>query len=617
STVDMCPSALDAATSRPVALAVALGRAGLGDAERRVAAADAVRAVEVVAASARCEAHSARREASRERERRREIADELSRATRARVRAETATRALRCELECQRAAGAGAGARLDVQGGMADGADDAANDEGNQMSSGAVSVEDEDELEDGSSPSSPSPSSPSSSSPSLAAPAITLAAFTIDDERVGGERASHNGRDRRVRVPEVNSAHWRHFAAAESELDASTTHRIATLISMELAKASVVEDGEDASKRIREFFYKHHGSRSLGEIHHKMFARGLHAQSNAGSAWAQTFSRLREMDQVEIDFALRSIRFTQFVIVESTASCEPVLGVDEAVRAFAFTLAPVIGDAQPPASELESLRRSSTHSDGISLIPLAQVIEHVVAVVTRARDAARKSFRDTFAERHPHGLLSHHSAIVSALAESLRKAGPFAQSLIGSAEELSATLDRAAVEIARGDASFVTRERFAEVAWREMERHRSHPITSAPLRPSKGKPTSNALPIETTTSFAVVTCAWSSVAVVLDRWLSERPVDGERPHSMSPHPTPSIPFAQSTDADKRRIVRRHVERVSKLRRTAEYAVRAASARLKSRRPDAHDDVTRAWRTYAACACAFDAAVVAHARALGA
>lgn len=598
-------SAAAAARARAMVAALRLGQSA-GDDARRAAVEDATRAVDLVATSALGDVRVALVEASRERARARELAEELVRETRRRVLAETAARALRCALECERASAATS--REDVARERQRAVREA-RDSVDGVDADAVRARDAD-AEDAAARGSPREASSES---------VSAAATGRRDDDDARDDAVRIGRDRRVTEVEARDSEWTAFVDAAGESDAATTHRTATLIMIELANAGA--RGSDFARCAREFFYKRHGSRALGEFHRGLFARSL-ARLDSSSAWARAFTRVHDAGDVDVEHALGLIRFTQFVLVESPEpECAPEIGVEEAIRALGVALAP-LGESSPASAELEIIRRSATHRDGVSRVRLARVIESALNAHSRARDCARAAFETTFAERYPQGVLAHHVALTKVLFESVQSAGALARWMLGDTD-VSATLDRCAVEIARSASSetVVERELFAAVAWRELERHRAQRSANtrreAPLRFAQADRPS--ISLECTTSLALVGHAWSVVSGVVDRWLAKWTVDAAADASSATAAraasnSPSIPIAQSTDANKRRTVRRHVDRVAKLRRVADYAARAAAALAKSLRPDVADDVRRAWSACAACACALEAAALAQRRA---
>ena len=112
------------------------------------------------------------------------------------------------------------------------------------------------------------------------------------------------GRDRRADDDDAR------IFADTAALDSPTTHRLATLIAIELALS--YESSMDVSRRVREFFYKRHGSRTLGDKHHQMFTTAL-ATINAQSEWVQTFTRIQRARRVrtrasDVDHPIRTAR---------------------------------------------------------------------------------------------------------------------------------------------------------------------------------------------------------------------------------------------------------------------------------------------------------------------
>jgi|TARA_B110000003_G_scaffold134625_1_gene136608 hypothetical protein len=620
----MSRSVLDAATTRAVAKVAALRAANGDDEERRAAVEDALRAVDLVVSSAKEEVKSAMRSVKRERARAKELREELARETRRSVKAETDARELRCDLECARTAST----CVDVDGasritasddsnglGHTDDDDDSRVRRASQSSSECASASPRTERE----------LSEVASSLGDADVVASLPVFVTDLNREcgGGETGTAvAGRDRHVDDDDA-----RFFADTEA-LDSPTTHRLATLIAIELALS--YDSSMDVSHRVREFFYKRHGSRTLGDKHHQMFTKAL-ATINAQSEWVQTFTRFKELDAFELERVMSTIRFTQHVLIESPQTA-PILGVEEATRSLAHLLAPVLGEAAPSTEDVDVIRRSATHRNGISRVSFALVIERGLVGIVRARTFAREAIAATFAKRHPYGTLAHHPALVKTLSEAFKSAGAIARAMLNDDD----MIDRVAADIARRDAStqdFVTLECFVHVASRELERSGVSKASDVvtPLRPHTGpsppKVASNS--IRLVSSLALVAHAWSMAAAVVDRWLQKCAADARRPPaptavhrtapsiatgaSRAPNP-PNPPLPQPIDASKRRLIKRHVGRLAKLRATADFAVRAAQS--LARRADATSDVDRAWQTYASTVCAFEAAFLARRRSLG-
>ena len=620
----MARSVLDAATTRAVAKVAALRAANGDDEERRAAVEDALRAVDLVVSSAKEEVNSAMRSVKRERARAKELREELARETRRSVKAETDARELRCDLECARMASTCvdvAGASRSPTTGDQNDSEHTDEDEdsrarrASQSSSECAGASPRTECELNEADSSLADADASASAP------MFLTDF--DRERGGGETGTAvAGRDRRADDDDAR------IFADMAALDSPTTHRLATLIAIELALS--YESSMDVSRRVREFFYKRHGSRTLGDKHHQMFITAL-ASINAQSEWVQTFTRFQELDAFELERVLSTIRFAQYVLIESPQTA-PILGVEEATRSLAYMLAPVLGEAAPSTEDVDVIRRSATHRNGISRVSFALVIERGLVGIVRARTFAREAIAATFAKRHPYGILAHHPALVKTLSEAFKSAGAITHAILNDDD----VIDRIAADIARRDAStqdFVTLECFVQVASRELERSGKSKASdvATPLRPRTGPSPSKLAPnsIQLVSSLALVAHAWGIAAAVVDRWLQKCTADARRPpaptavHRAAPSiatgasraPTPpNPPLPQPIDASKRRLIKRHVDRLAKLRATADFAVRAAQS--LARRADATNDVDRAWQTYASTACAFEAAFLARRRSLG-
>lgn len=578
------------------------------DASREDVAAveEALEALDLVASCAREESKSQARARVRERARARELRDELTREKRHRARAEAEARAARCELACVKATVRVSDARVGDDDACVVVADDV--DAVARTSSSSTSSDDDDvagrEVE-----------STREETPSEIA--VDARRAVADD---GHRDACSSGRDRLV--PETgDDDEIRFYADVAEDLDAETTHRNATLIAFDLARVSSSTTtrmtSNDIKRHTSTYFYKRHGSRALGELHRKMFFNAL-ARRRAASEWAQVFARvLEDVDAFEFAHAMRLIRHVRFVLVESPdLDAAPIMSVDEGARALAFLLAPLSGKSSAAATkEFESIRRRATHVNGTSHISFAAVLERGIDAVQRAKASVRSALAETFARRHPDGTLAHHSTLVKTLVDAVATVDVAAVSAIANDTD---GVDRIAHEIASAD-DFVTLERFVDGAFGELTAmtlsRADAPDTEPAMRSARFKLKPNAMTIDVMGSLALVTRAWDFASRVIDRrlaaWTSRDDVrttkttttnnnNAHRPHGAFP-----IPPVRTADVTKRALVRRHVDRLLKLRSTCDFALRAASS--LSRRVDASDDIARAWRTYAAVVCAFETA----------
>lgn len=604
-------SLLESTVARAEAKVAAL-RARDASREDVAAVEEALEALDLVASCAREESKSQARARVRERARARELRDELMREKRHRARAEAEARAARCELACVKATVRVSGAPVgdgDAYAVVVDDVDAVAR----ASSSSSTSSDDDDvagrEVE------------------STREEKETSSEIAVDARRAGaddGHRdACSSGRDRLV--PETgDDDEVRFYADVAEDLDAETTHRNATLIAFELARVSSSTTtrmtSNDIKRHTSTYFYKQHGSRALGELHRKMFFNAL-ARRRAASEWAQVFARvLEDVDAFEFAHAMRLIRHVRFVLVESPGlDAAPIMSVDEGERALAFLLAPLSGKSSAAATkEFESIRRRATHVNGTSQISFATVLERGIDAVQRAKASVRSALAETFARRHPDGTLAHHSTLVKTLIDAVATVDIAAVSDIANDTD---GFDRIAHEIASAD-DFVTLERFVDGAFGELTAmilsRTAAPDTEPAMRSARFKSKPNAMTIDVVGSLALVTRAWDFASRVIDRrlaaWTSRDDVRGATKTTTTttttndahpPHAAFPIPPVRTTDVTKRALVRRHVDRLLKLRSTCDFALRAASS--LARRVDASDDIARAWRTYAAVACAFESA----------
>lgn len=601
-------SLLESTVARAEAKVAAL-RARDASREDVAAVEEALEALDLVASCAREESKSQARARVRERARARELRDELTREKRHRARAEAEARAARCELACVKATVRVSGARVgddDAYVVVADDGDAVARASASSATLSSSSDDDDDgrEVE----------STREETSSEIAVDARRAVA---DD---GHRDACSSGRDRLV--PETgDDGEVRFYADVAEDLDAETTHRNATLIAFELARVSSITTTRmtpnDITCHTSTYFYKRHGSRALGELHRKMFFNAL-ARRRAASEWVQVFARiLEDIDAFEFAHAMRLIRHVRFVLVESPdLDAAPIMSVDEGARALAFLLAPLSGKSSAAATkEFESIRRRATHVNGASQISFAAVLERGIDAVRRAKASVRSALAETFARRHPDGTLAHHSTLVKTLVDAVATVDVAAVSAIANDSD---GFDRIAHEIASAD-DFVTLERFVDGAFGELTAmilsRAATPDTEPAMHSARFKSKPNAMTIDVVGSLALVTRAWDFASRVIDRrlaaWTSRDDVRTTKTTNTTtnnahpPHGAFLIPPVRTTDVTKRALVRRHVDRLLKLRSTCDFALRAASS--LARRVDASDDITRAWRTYAAVVCAFETA----------
>jgi len=589
---------------------------------------------------------------TRERARASELANELLRERRARAGVEMRARALSVALTCakiERASGegrfGGANARMDEEN--EGGKDDLDASDGSRArasversvetrsrtsartrtrtrtrsmstststSTSSSATEDEDERETSWNGNDDATSSRLERAPSRS---MTFARTTTENNAVEDDDGRDNrkemneerlsGRDRRVVGGNgADDDAGRERANADWTMDERTTHRHVTAVAVELARvhANANANALDVSRITSEFFARRHGSHALSEAHRRTFLDAV-KRHRARSAWAHAFARLHDVHTVGVAFFASVFARCESQVREHAGDGAPIVNVDAALEALTTTLLRRRLPA-PSALVVDAIRRTAEHSDGVSSVRASTIIEHGFAIIDDAHAGVRRACRSAFVERHPAGVtLAHHRALAKVLEDAAH-----------ALELAPMDVDDVAIEIAnqRGDGSeCVTLERFVGVASSALfaARCARADVADEPAT-ALGAPPLSSASIDLVTSLSLVTYAWDIAKAVIDRWLAKwlpRAAGAAAGRA-------ALPVAQSIDTSKRRVVRAHIERLRKLRQTADYAIQAARAFAHARVKSASDDCRRAWDAYASAACALESAVVAHRRSVG-